>query len=159
MQTFFHLTDRLLLTIWVGGMWAVGYIAAPVLFSSLPDRALAGLLAGKMFYIMAIIGMVCASLLLVGLIWRYRSLVWRQWQCWIIVVMLGLIVVGFFYVQPVIAQLRELSPALRDAGHFKQWHALAQILYLVTSIGGLLLVVLNIRQDDRGLFALPIEDA
>ena len=29
------------ITLWVGGLWAIGYIAAPVLFSSLGDRQLA----------------------------------------------------------------------------------------------------------------------
>ncbi len=149
MQTFFRITDRLLLTVWVGGMWAVGYLAAPVLFKTLPDRALAGLLAGKMFYVMAIIGMMCASLLLVGLFWRYRELVLRHWQFWVIVLMLGLIALGFFYVQPLIAQLRELDVAAREAAHFKQWHGLAQILYLATTIGGVLLLLFGVECKPR----------
>ena len=37
------------ITLWVGGMWAIGYMVAPVLFSSLGDRQLAGLVAGKLF--------------------------------------------------------------------------------------------------------------
>ena len=147
MRTFFHKVDRLLLTIWIGGMWALGYIAAPILFKSLPDRALAGLLAGKMFYVMSIIGMLCGGLLLLGLFWRRRLLVLRHWPFWIIVAMLGLIALGFFYVQPVIASLRELSPALREAEHFKQWHGLAQIIYLLTSIGGGLLVLFGVDRE------------
>ena len=41
--------DRILLTLWVGSLWAIGYIAAPTLFATLEDRALAGTLAGAMF--------------------------------------------------------------------------------------------------------------
>jgi hypothetical protein len=37
------------LTLWVGGFWAIGYLAAPMLFYNLDDRMLAGMLAGKMF--------------------------------------------------------------------------------------------------------------
>jgi hypothetical protein len=147
MQIFFRITDRFLLTLWVGGMWALGYIAAPVLFNTIPDRALAGLLAGKMFHVMSMIGMLCGGLLLVSLFWRRRSWVLRHWQFWVILVMLGLVALGFFYVQPLIAHLRELSPALREAEHFKQWHGLAQLLYLVTSIGGLLLVLLGVERE------------
>ena len=33
----------------MGGLWAIGYLAAPVLFASLGDKMLAGMLAGKMF--------------------------------------------------------------------------------------------------------------
>ena len=39
----------LALTAWVGALWAIGYIAAPLLFAHLADRATAGSLAGSMF--------------------------------------------------------------------------------------------------------------
>ena len=47
------------ITLWVGGLWAIGYIVAPSLFAHLDDRALAGMLAGKMFTLMAYIGLGC----------------------------------------------------------------------------------------------------
>ena len=51
---------QIAITLWVGGMWAIGYLAAPVLFDALPDdRMLAGILAGKMFAWVAYIGMAC----------------------------------------------------------------------------------------------------
>jgi hypothetical protein len=31
------------ISLWVGGLWAVGYLAAPILFFSLDNRMLAGL--------------------------------------------------------------------------------------------------------------------
>ena len=45
--------ERVLLTLWVGGLWAIGYMVAPALFATLEDRALAGNLAGLMFEIIA----------------------------------------------------------------------------------------------------------
>ena len=71
--------DRILLTLWVGSLWAIGYIAAPTLFATLEDRALAGTLAGAMFEIVAYIGMVCAALLLLSNQLRNpgRRLNWR----------------------------------------------------------------------------------
>ena len=39
------------ITLWVGGLLAIGYIAAPVLFASLGDRQLAGMIAGRLFAI------------------------------------------------------------------------------------------------------------
>jgi len=33
------------ITLWVGGLWAVGYLAAPMLFYNLSDRMLAGMVA------------------------------------------------------------------------------------------------------------------
>ncbi len=51
-------------TLWVGGMWAIGFIVAPLLFATLPDRAVAGLLAGKLFSLIAWIGIACALYLI-----------------------------------------------------------------------------------------------
>ncbi len=36
------------LTLWIGGLWVIGYLVAPTLFYTLSDRALAGSLAGKL---------------------------------------------------------------------------------------------------------------
>ena len=62
--------ERILLTLWVGGLWTIGYIVAPALFANLEDRALAGTLAGVMFEIVAYVGMFCAVLLLTCTTWR-----------------------------------------------------------------------------------------
>jgi hypothetical protein len=43
-----HLAS-LSLTAWVGSLWAIGYLAVPILFHAQPDRQLAGMLAGQMF--------------------------------------------------------------------------------------------------------------
>ncbi|HEV7822096.1 MAG TPA: DUF4149 domain-containing protein, partial [Burkholderiales bacterium] len=44
------------LTLWIGGLWAIGYIVAPTLFYSVADRTLAGMLAGKLFTLIAYVG-------------------------------------------------------------------------------------------------------
>jgi hypothetical protein len=54
----------LLASAWVGGLWVIGYIAAPVLFQTLSDKSLAGMLAGRLFAATAYMGMVCAMYLL-----------------------------------------------------------------------------------------------
>ena len=46
------------LTLWVGGLWAIGYLVAPTLFAILGgDRPLAGVLAGKLFELIGWIGL------------------------------------------------------------------------------------------------------
>ena len=40
-MTYLAFAQRILLTAWVGGLWAIGYIAAPTLFATLDDRAMA----------------------------------------------------------------------------------------------------------------------
>ena len=67
---FFMVGERILLTLWVGGLWAIGYIAAPTLFAMLDDRKLAGALAGQMFHIISYIGLVCGTLLFISLLYK-----------------------------------------------------------------------------------------
>ena len=61
MRSFADALQSITVTLWVGGQWAIGFIVAPLLFARLPDRALAGMLAGKLFTIVAFIGIACAS--------------------------------------------------------------------------------------------------
>ena len=44
-------------TVFVGGLFAIGYFTAPVLFAQLSDRTLAGNLAGTLFTLVALFGM------------------------------------------------------------------------------------------------------
>jgi len=52
-----------LLALWVGGIWTIGYLVAPVLFTTLPDRGTAALVAGRLFSDSAIAGLYLGSLL------------------------------------------------------------------------------------------------
>ena len=49
------------ITLWVGGLWAIGYIAVPALFSSLGGRQLAGMVAGKLFSLIGWVGLGSAA--------------------------------------------------------------------------------------------------
>ena len=49
MRRFADALYSIAITLWVGGLWAIGYLAAPTLFAELSDRALARQLAGAMF--------------------------------------------------------------------------------------------------------------
>ena len=54
---------RLVLTVWLGMIWSVGYLAAPILFETLDDRALAGLVAGKLFTTVAWVSLVAGPIM------------------------------------------------------------------------------------------------
>lgn len=134
-------------TLWVGGMWAVGFIVAPVLFATLPDRALAGLLAGKLFSLIAWTGIACAFYLIVYRLVRDGTAALRQGLFWIVLLMLVLTLGGEFGVQPVLAALKEqalpkqvMESVLRD--RFATWHGVASGLYGIQSVLGAALVVL-----------------
>jgi hypothetical protein len=130
--------ERILLTLWVGSLWAIGYIAAPALFAELEDRALAGTLAGAMFEIVAYIGVLCAVLLLLSNQVRNpgRRL---NWRAVVLSVMLVLVIAGQFVVAPMIAEIRVVGTSASSA--FAWLHGVASSAYLITSLLGLALVV------------------
>ena len=130
--------ERVLLTLWVGGLWTVGYMVAPALFATLEDRALAGTLAGLMFEIIAWIGMGCAPMLLVINQVRYpgRRLNWRML---VLLAMLLMVMLGQFVLAPMMADLRATGQA--DADAFARLHGIASLVYLVNSVLGLVLVM------------------
>lgn len=129
-------------------MWSVGYIVAPTLFSMLDDRALAGAVAGQLFTIMSYIGIVAATLLLSAQIYHAESVWHRNWRVWVLLLMLLLIVIGEFYLLPLMAELKSsgLSEGGSNARQFGQLHGLASVLFLINSMLGLGLVVFGLRR-------------
>jgi hypothetical protein len=134
------------ITLWVGGLWAIGYIAAPVLFSSLGDRQLAGLVAGKLFSLIGWIGLGSAAYLLLFLLVRQGGQVLKGAVFWLVLSMALLVAASQFGIQPLMAQLKAdalprevMASVLRD--RFAAWHGISSILYLVQSLLGLWLVV------------------
>jgi len=136
----------MLITAWVGGLWAIGYLAAPALFYTLGEnRQLAGNLAGTMFTWMAYLGLFSGIYLLAHRVARYGLNAFKQAFFWAALVMLLLTLFGHFGVQPMIAQLKaQAMPA--DVMHsvfrdrFATWHGVASIAYLIESLLGLVLV-------------------
>ena len=138
----------LMLSAWVGGMWAAGYIAAPVLFQSLPDKALAGMLAGKLFGVTAYMGMVCAVYLLLYDYTRYGKQAWRHSTFWIMAAMLLLTLLGQFGMQPLLAEIKSQALPLYVmdspyADRFRFWHGASSIVFLLQSLLGAALLIKN----------------
>ncbi len=128
-------SERTLLTLWVGALWVIGFIVTPTLFAQLDDRALAGSVAGSLFTLTSYIGLVCGSLLLVFNGVNFRRI---NWRAVVIVGMLLLVVVGQFVITPMVVELR--AQGLTDSARFGQMHGMASVLFIITSVLGLMLV-------------------
>lgn len=141
----FLIGERILLTLWVGALWAIGYLAVPTLFAQLDDRVLAGLLAGRMFTLVSFLGLFCGGVLLVGAWLRQGRMALRSVRAWLLVVMLLLVAVGEFGLQPLMAQLKAqgLVEGSTQAVQFARLHGVASVLYLINSLCGLLLIGLG----------------
>lgn len=151
MRRFYgHLADWSVV-LWVGGLWAIGYLAAPALFYSLNDKGLAGMLAGRMFHWMGFVGMACAAYLLVYRLVGFGAVALKQAFFWIIVVMLLLTLAQHFGIQPLMQSLKDqalpqdvMQSLFRD--RFQAWHGISSAIYLLQSLLGLALVA---RQPSR----------
>lgn len=146
MPKCFDALALLLAAAWAGGLWAIGYLAAPVLFYSLDDRMLAGMVAGRMFTWMAWIGMLAGGYLLLHRLLRDGLPALRQAFFWVVLLMLLLTLAGHFGIQPLLAQLKAQAGAVdvmqsMFADRFRTWHGIASIAYLVQSLLGVVLVL------------------
>ncbi len=136
----------IVITAWVGALWAVGYLAAPALFYTLENRQLAGMLAGKMFTLVAYVGIGAAFYLLIHRLVRFGTGALRQGFFWVVLAMLLLVLAGHFGIQSLLASLKaQAMPAdvMQSifADRFRTWHGVASIAYLIESLLGIALVL------------------
>jgi MFS family permease len=125
-----------------------------VLFTQLADRSVAGNLAGVMFTVTAWVGLACGAYLILFVMFAKG---WRAFQSgvfWIVLLMLALTAAGHFGVQPILEQLRAdalprriMESALRE--RFNTWHGVSTALYLVQSLLGIALVIMQERGRGR----------
>ncbi len=143
---FLRLARTLLITLWAGSLWTVGYLAAPLLFATLPDRMLAGTIAGSLFRAEAWLSLACGILLLA--IFRSDTTLQSRAICIRIVIgMLVCVVVGYFGLQPFMAEIR--SAAAQAGGvmddamrmRFGVLHGVASVIYLLQSVAAIVLVL------------------
>lgn len=139
---------NLVLAIWLGSQIAIGYIVAPVLFSRLTDRTLAGELAGAMFSVMAWLSLACGAYLLLYLIAIKRRGVFRLSVFWLVISMLCITAISYFGIQPLLAQLKHDAlplPVAESVFHdrFALWHGVSSGLYLLQTLLGAALVIVQ----------------
>jgi hypothetical protein len=136
-------------TLWAGSLWTIGYIAAPTLFATLSDRMLAGTIAGRLFRIEAWLSVACAVALLLLIRAGANSEVStaRRHLSWLIIGMLTCTLIGYFGLQPFMAELREAASGaggVMDAeskARFGVLHGISSVFYLVQSLLAIALVL------------------
>lgn len=146
MSRLLAILASVLVTLWVGGLWIVGYLAVPLLFKGIADPMLAGQVAGTMFSVLAWIGLGAGCFLLSLLALARGRGVTREPLAWVLLAMLVLTAVGQFGIQPLMVELKTQAwprHVMESAGadSFRLWHGVSSILHLVLSALGLVLVL------------------
>ena len=132
-------------TLWIGGMWVVGIIVAPTLFSSL-DNVTAGMVAGRLFGHMAWVGLVCGVFLLADYVLRHGAKGVKQGGFWLLFGMLLCVLINHFGVTPIIVNLKQQMNSAAEGlfgGGFATWHAISSLIYLMQSLMALLYLFRN----------------
>ncbi|WP_148716783.1 DUF4149 domain-containing protein [Chitinolyticbacter meiyuanensis] len=124
--------------LWIGGMWVIGILVAPVLFKTLGGNA-AGAVAGQLFRAIGWIGIVAGLYLFVYLLWLDGLRAFKEAKLWLVIGMLVCTLVNQFAVFPIIAGIK---PGISHAatgmfgGGLEQWHTISALIYLVQSVFG-----------------------
>ena len=132
--------EKILLTIWIGALWTIGFLVTPTLFATLEDRQLAGMLAGKMFTAVSYIGLFCGLVLILSELRRSISFKANK-RFWLLILMLLLVIAGEFLIQPQMAALKQAG--LLVGAEFDRLHGIATALYMLNCLFGLILLVYN----------------
>ncbi len=130
----------LLITLWVGSLWAFGYVAAPTLFATLHDRVLAGTVAGSLLRSEAWLSMAVGVILL-GLIAVSKDVTQarRKLLMAVVVSMLVCTLVNYFGLWPVMAEAKLAG----DRSRFGMLHGISMVFYLIQSLLAAFLVLIE----------------
>lgn len=135
--------ERLLLTLWVGSLWAIGYLAVPIAFANL-DTSIAGDYAGKLFFAVNILGIAAAVILLISRLFIFGFKRFHlYWRSWMLLLMLALSLAFIAYLQPEMHAIKQLEWQTDTllAERFGNLHKLSENLYLLLSLFGLMMVL------------------
>ncbi len=135
----------IVITLWAGALWMTG-ITAYILFDTLPDRQLAGSLAGKLFTIVSYIGLASAFYLLIHQLYTFGLGALKRSFFWVVFCMLLLLLAGHFGIQPLLQSFKTQALPLdvmqsEFASQFKMWHGVAGMVYVLQCILAIFMVL------------------
>jgi hypothetical protein len=143
--------------VWVGSLFAVGYLVVPTIFANLQDRQVAGMIAAAIFQVEAYLSvLVCLSLLVLANLLVRREVEHYRSIRWITFVLLLSSLITCFGLIPYMDALRQEALLLGvpvmaspSASLFGRLHGISSGLFLVQSLLGLWMVWRLTRQPNN----------
>jgi hypothetical protein len=142
--------------LWVGSFITIGFLVVPVLFTSLGDREVAGMVAASLFKTTAYIGVGISIflMLIANYLVRQGHNTYRPSR-WILLLMLACFIAAAFIIIPWMISLRDqalyMNLSVRESSYaelFKRLHGASSILFILQSILGLALVWRSTKNAD-----------
>jgi hypothetical protein len=142
--------------LWVGGFITIGFLVVPILFATIGDRQIAGVIAANLFKINSYFGVgVCSLLMLIAnRLVKLGNRSYRQIR-WILLLMLICTVVAAFIIIPWMNALRDqalqLGISVRDtssASLFGLLHGVSSVIFIAQSILGIALIWCSTKNVD-----------
>ena len=146
-----HRTQRvfsLISGLWVGSFICIGFLVVPILFASLGDRQVAGMVAASLFKTTAYISILCSILLMVlaNHLVRYQYFQYSVIR-WLLLGMLVCSIGAAFVIIPWMNSLRVQASMLGLSvcesdffSLFNRLHGASSILFMIQSLLGIALV-------------------
>ena len=134
--------------LWVGSFITVGFLVVPILFSTLGDRQVAGMVAASLFKATAYLGVALSSLLMLmaNHLVKRGSNSYRLTR-WILLGMLACALGSAFVIIPWMNSLRDqalyLGLSVRESSNavvFNRLHGASSTIFMIQSLLGLVLV-------------------
>ncbi len=143
--------------VWVGSLFAVGYLVVPIIFTALQDRQVAGMIAAAIFQVEAYLSvLVCLGLLVLANLLVRRKVEHYRSIRWITFVLLLCSLITCFGLIPYMDTLRQEALLLGvpvmaspSASLFGRLHGISSGLFLVQSLLGLWMVWRLTRQPNN----------
>ncbi len=134
--------------LWVGSFITIGFLVVPVLFSSLGDRQVAGMVAASLFKVTAYSGVVICSFLMVTANYLVRQEIARYRSTrWLLLGMLACAITAAFILIPWMNTLRDqalyLGLSVRESTYaalFNRLHGASSAVFMIQAVLGLALV-------------------
>ncbi len=154
-----HRTQRifsLISGLWVGSFICVGFLVVPILFASLGDRQVAGMVAASLFKTTAYLGVLISVLLifLANYLVRSQHSQYRVIR-WLLLGLLACSISAAFILIPWMNSLREqasmLGLSVRESDFFNLFnrlHGASSVLFMLQSLLGIVLVWWAIKNVD-----------
>ena len=131
-------------SLWVGGIWAMLMVTI-IVFNKMPTY-MADYIVEDMFTFMNLFGIFSSSYLLFYGFKKENLLFLKSITFWLIILMLSLILISYFGINPILENFREssISKEIIESvfvDRYSTWHGIASAAFLIECFLGIFLVL------------------